>query len=100
MVLLYCNKVLFMRFRLIKLCDCTLEYIHYVLCVYQHDLGMVQKHQRLDSLSRVATIGTQQAHHTKELHHMDQSKDAMIIVLKLKKRDCHLGTRYGPVGLW
>ena len=44
-----------MRFRLIKLCDCTLEYIHYVLCVYQHDLGMVQKHQRLDSLSRVIT---------------------------------------------
>ena len=51
-----------MRFRLIKLCDCTLEYIHYVLCVYQHDLGMVQKHQRLDSLSRVATEMVFRAH--------------------------------------
>ena len=45
-------------------------------------------------------IGSQQTHHKKELHHMDQSKDGMIIVLKIKERDFHLGTDYGPVGLW
>ena len=32
-------------------------------------------------------IGPQQTHHTKKLHHMDQSEDAMIIVLKIKEKE-------------
>ena len=46
-------------------------------------------------------IGSQQTHRTIGLHRIDQSEDAMIIVFKIiRERDFHLGTSYGPVGLW
>ena len=46
-------------------------------------------------------IGSQQTHCTIGLHRIDHSEDAMIIVLKIiRERDCHLGTSYGPIGLW
>ena len=48
-------------------------------------------------------LRSQQTHHTIGLHRIDQSEDVMIIVLKIKREregDNHLGTNYGPIGLW